>query len=151
MQQRPFYMLLKMDTVSGRGSTDDVDSSAGLSTSVSYSFTSFKLPVTFPVTELFHTGRPHGYRSGQPLSRLNRWFLPVEEVVKLHFSVKARSSQEAAVVLCFPIDLQHKRAPARIFFKIYNNLVQQQLRKERKSINCALSPSRPSAQVPESQ
>lgn len=51
----------------------------------------------------------------------------------------------------FPIALKHKRAPARIFFQIYNNSVQQQLREERKSINCGLSPSRPSAQVPESR
>lgn len=54
-------------------------------------------------------------------------------------------------LLFFPIDPVHKSPSARIFFRICNNFVQQQLGGERKSINCALSPSRPSAQVPESQ
>lgn len=111
----------------------------------------FKLPVTFPATELFHTGRPNAYRDGQLLLQQNKRLLSDEELVKLHFSMKAMFSEEAAVVLFFSYRPHHKGSPARIFFRIYNNFVQQQLRVERKSINCALSPSRPSAQVPESQ
>lgn len=61
----------------------------------------FKLPVTFPATQLFHTGRPNGYRGGQPLLLQNRRLLSVEELVKLHFSMKAMFSEEAAVVLFF--------------------------------------------------
>lgn len=61
-----------------------------------FPFASFKLPVTF-----LPSGRTNGYRSGQLLSEQNRQLLSVEELVKLHFSVKARFSEEAAVVLCF--------------------------------------------------
>lgn len=66
-----------------------------------FPFASFKLPVTFPAIQSFHTGRTNGYRSGQLLLQQNRQLLSVEELVKLHFSVKARFSEEAAVVLCF--------------------------------------------------
>lgn len=62
--------------------------------------------------------------------------------------------QKKLLLYCFSYRPHHKRSPVGIysfFFRIYNNFVQQQLRVERKSINCALSPSRPSAQVPESQ
>lgn len=57
----------------------------------------FKLPVTFPATQLFHTGRPTGYRGRRPLSWQNRQLLSVEKLVKLHFSMKAMFSGEAAV------------------------------------------------------
>lgn len=82
----------------------------------------FKLPVTFTATQLFHTGRPTGYRGRQPLSWQNRRLLSVEEVVKLHFSMKAMFSGEAAV---FPIDPSTK-APQQGFFSqsviiLYNN------------------------------
>lgn len=59
------------------------------------------LPVTFPATQLFHTGWPTGYRGRQPLLQQNRRLLSIEELVKLHFSMKAMFSDEAAV---FPID-----------------------------------------------
>lgn len=57
----------------------------------------FKLPVTFPATQLFHTGWPTGYRDRQLLSWHNRQLLSVEKHVKLHFSMKAMFSGEAAV------------------------------------------------------
>lgn len=86
----------------------------------------FKLPVTFPATELFHTGRPNAYRDGQLLLQQNKRLLSDEELVKLHFSMKAMFSQEAAVVLFFfPIDPTTKD-PQQGFFSesiiiLYNN------------------------------
>lgn len=46
--------------------------------------------------------------------------LPVEELVKLHFSVKARFSLEAAVVLCslcFSYRPQAQKRPGKDFFQ----------------------------------
>lgn len=60
--------------------------------------------------------------------------------------------QRKLLLYCFPHIPQAQKGPSKVFFfRFYNNFVQQQRRVERKSINCALSPSRPSAQVPESQ
>lgn len=73
----------------------------GSSISTVFPLCLFKLPVTFPATRLFHTGWPNGYRGGQPLLQQNRRLLSVEELVKLHFSMKVMFSEEAAVVLFF--------------------------------------------------
>lgn len=86
----------------------------------------FKLPVTFPATRLFHTGRPNGYRSGRALLPQNRRLSLVEELVKLHFSVKATFSLEASVVLCFSYRPQAQKNPGKDFFQksikiLYNN------------------------------
>lgn len=110
----------------------------------------FKLPVTFSATQLFHTGQPTGYRDWLPLSWQNRQ-LSVEKLVKLHFSMKAMFSGEAAV---FSYRHRPQKPLSKVFFFFSECViifVQQQPSGERKSINCALSPSRPSAQVPESQ
>lgn len=80
---------------SGHG--DEQRSTFGAKQCVAYSFPFCLLPVTFPAIQSFHTGRTNRYRSGQQ----NRQLLSVEGLVKLHFSVKARFSEEAAVVLSF--------------------------------------------------
>lgn len=81
------------------GGKQSAEVDSGLPTA--FPFCLFKLPVIFPASRLFLTGWPNRYRGGRPLSQQNRRLLSVEELVKLHFSVKARFSEEAAVVLFF--------------------------------------------------
>lgn len=70
---------------------------------------------------------------------------------EIAFQYEGHIFRRSCCCTVFPIDHTTKDPQQGFFFRIYNNFVQQQRSIERKSINCALSPSRPSAQVPESQ
>jgi len=99
-------------------------------TAYSCFFTSFPLWITchLSCTQLFHTGQPNGCRGSLPLLQQRRWLLPVEELVKLHFSVKASFFFTKLLLCCvFPVDLKHKGARTYLFIFpesiiiLYNN------------------------------